>query len=211
MDEMTGSMSLTATVSSLGDDSRGLRAHCTCVTNPQNPNATCQVASNAAAELTTPHVKSAEPQEPAGAPCQLQNMPHKSVGSSARGKTQEANEEDPQSVSLEGEQGDQESSNNDEASQSMSLEGERGHELSDKAGPHPMPRRVNSTSGQAAKAKWQVEGHARVEKTKVRIEGPVGLSSFMGAHSGGPLTLSRSSCHHSWVPTLRPSGKLSQA
>ncbi|KAF9231756.1 hypothetical protein BU15DRAFT_82008 [Melanogaster broomeanus] len=123
---------------------------CTRVTNPQNPNATRQAASNAAADPTTPNAKS-------------QQAHH----------TQEADEEDPQSVSLEGEQGDREPSDNDEAPQSMSLEGERGHELSDEAGPNPRPsRRVDSTSGQAAQAKWQVEGLARVEKTKDRIEGP---------------------------------------
>ncbi|KAF9236550.1 hypothetical protein BU15DRAFT_63904 [Melanogaster broomeanus] len=119
-DEMTGSMSLAATVSSLGNDSRGLRAYCTCITDPQNPNATRQAASNAAADPTTPNAKSAEPREPAGTPHKPQNVPHKSGGSSMRGKTQEANEEDPQS---------------------MSLEGERGHELSDEAGPNPRPSR----------------------------------------------------------------------
>ncbi|KAF9232703.1 hypothetical protein BU15DRAFT_80942 [Melanogaster broomeanus] len=117
-----------------------------------NPNPTHQAASNAAADPTTPNAKSAEPREPAGAPRKPQNVLYKSVGSSARGETQEADEEDPQSVSLEGEQ---------------------GHELSDEAGPNPRPsKRVDSTSGQAAQAKWQVEGHARVEKMKDRIEGP---------------------------------------
>ncbi|KAF9232203.1 P-loop containing nucleoside triphosphate hydrolase protein [Melanogaster broomeanus] len=105
------------------------------ITNDSRPDC------NAAADPTTPNAKSAEPREPAGAPRKPQNVPHKSVGSSARGKTQEADEEDPQSVSLEGEQGDRESSDNDEAPQSMSLEGERGHELSDEAGPNPRPSR----------------------------------------------------------------------
>ncbi|KAF9245434.1 hypothetical protein BU15DRAFT_71185 [Melanogaster broomeanus] len=33
-------------------------------------------------------------------------------------------------------------------------------------------RRVDGTNGQAALAKWRVEGHARVKRAKVRIEGP---------------------------------------
>ncbi|KAF9232351.1 chitin synthase-domain-containing protein [Melanogaster broomeanus] len=101
-DETTGSMSLTATASSLGDDSRGLRARCTCVTNPQNPNATRQVASNAAADPTTPNAKSTEPREPAGALRKPENVLHKSVGSSARGKTQGPTKKTPRACRLRG-------------------------------------------------------------------------------------------------------------
>ncbi|KIK80556.1 hypothetical protein PAXRUDRAFT_158376 [Paxillus rubicundulus Ve08.2h10] len=87
MDQMTGGISLTNPVSSQNDNnSEDVEVHHTPVIS-QNPNVTCQAASEVATDPETPNTKSIGPPEPGGATHKPQKVPCKLVGGCMRGKT----------------------------------------------------------------------------------------------------------------------------
>ncbi|KAF9229917.1 hypothetical protein BU15DRAFT_84322, partial [Melanogaster broomeanus] len=123
------------------------------------PDATCQMASEAVTDPTNPKVRGAGPAEPVG----------KSYGPNDEPQENDVDEDLPRAhpppppiyhhppstnppnvakdVTMTLRTQDDDSSGRDE-------------------------RGVDGTSGQAALAKWRVEGHTRVKRAKDRIEGP---------------------------------------
>ncbi|KAF9236161.1 hypothetical protein BU15DRAFT_64256 [Melanogaster broomeanus] len=79
-DKTTRSISLAVMPSSQDNDSRDMGAPCTQVT-PREPQSTSPVASEVATDAAYPNMTSARPAEPAGMSHELQDEPHKSMGS----------------------------------------------------------------------------------------------------------------------------------